>query len=271
MRITGVLGVANDAGAPLLAAALAFNAMFAILPGLLLLSGILGWAIADIEARAKLLADLVTALPPLGPAISDSLNGIVRERGGLTLVGLVGLVWGASNFYGVLDEVMRRIFAGGAVRGFIDQRLRGLFAVVGLVGLVMGTVLMGGVWTVLVTTVGELPGAAIVLSVASPLVFIGFSIVAVLLTYRLVPTAPPSWRAAWLPAVVAGAGIGMLTSLFSVLAPVLVGGLAAFGVLAAVFGAFVWLNLGFQMLLWGAAWARYRRDQHRMAYTTTDN
>jgi membrane protein len=265
-----ILGIANEAGAPLLASALAFNAMFAILPGLLLLSGILGWAIQDIEARAKLLADLVASLPPLGPAISDSLNGVVRERGGLTLVGLVGLLWGSSNFYGVLDEVMRRIFSGGPVRGFIDQRLRGLFAVVGLVGLVIGTILMGGLWTVIVTTVGDLPGAAIVLSIAGPIVFIGFSIVAVLLTYLLVPTAPPSWRQAWLPAVIAGSGIGLLTSLFSGLAPLLVGGLAGFGVLAAVFGAFVWLNLGFQMLLWGAAWARYRRDQHRMAYTTTD-
>jgi uncharacterized BrkB/YihY/UPF0761 family membrane protein len=165
---------------------------------------------------------------------------------------------------------MRRIFAGGAVRRFVDQRVRGLLAVVGLVGLVIGTILMGGLWTVIVTTVGDLPGAAIVLSIAGPIVFIGFSIVAVLLTYLLVPTAPPSWRQAWLPAVIAGSGIGLLTSLFSGLAPLLVGGLAGFGVLAAVFGAFVWLNLGFQMLLWGAAWARYRRDQHRMAYTTTD-
>lgn len=265
-----VLGISEQAGAPLLASALAFNAMFAILPGLLLLSGVLGWAIEDVELRAQLLADLVAKVPPLGTAIADSLDGVVRERGGLTLIGLIGLVWGSSNFYGALDEVMRRIFAGGHVRGFIEQRVRGLLVVAGLLVLVLGAALMGGLWTVVVTTVGELPGAAAVLSVAGPLVFIAFSMLAVLLVYLIVPTAPPGWRAAWLPALVAGAGIGLLTSLFSVLAPVLVGGLAGFGVLAAVFGAFVWLNLGFQMLLWGAAWARYRRDGARLTGVTSD-
>lgn len=271
MRVMAVLGISNQSGAPLLASALAFNAMFAILPGLLLLSGILGWAIEDVEARSMLLADLVAMLPPLGPAISDSLDGVVRERGGLTVIGLVGLLWGASSFYGALDEVMRRIFAGGATRGFIEQRVRGVLVVAGLAAMLAFTVLMGGAWAVLVTTVGEVPGAAVFVSVAGPLVFVAFSIVAVLLVYRLVPTAPPSWGAAWMPAVAAGLGIGVLTSLFSVLAPLLIGGLAGFGVLAAIFGAFVWLNLGFQVLLWGAAWARYRRDLSRLAGVTADD
>jgi uncharacterized BrkB/YihY/UPF0761 family membrane protein len=243
--------------------------MFAILPGLLLLSGVLGWAIADPLARGKLLADLVSLLPPLSAAISDSLEGVVRERGGLTLIGLVGLIWGTSSFYGALDEVMRRIFTGG-VRGFIEQRVRGVIVVAGLVVLVVGTALIGGAWTVVVTTVGNIPGAALVLGVAGPVVFVVVCILAVLLVYRFVPTSPPSVREAWLPAVVAGFAIGLLTSLFSVLAPVLVGGLAGFGVLAAIFGAFVWLNLGFQALLWGAAWARYRRDRFRLSTLTSD-
>src|SRR5215212_2408020 len=258
-----VLGIANDAGAPLLAAALAFNAIFAIVPGLLLLSGILGWAIEDVESRTKLLNDLVALLPPLRAAILDSLNGVVRERGGLTIVGLVGLLWGASSFYGALDEVMRRIFAGGPVRGFIEQRVRGLLSVIGLVAIVAVTVLTSGIWTVVVTSVGALPGAAVALTVAGPLLLVAFSVIAVLLVYVLVPTAPPGWRAAWLPAVVAGLGIGLLTSVFSALAPILVGGLAGFGVIATVFGALVWLNLGFQILLYGAAWARLRREREK--------
>jgi len=243
--------------------------MFAILPGLLLLSGVLGWAIVDVEVRAKLISNLVSFIPPLSAAISDSLEGVVRERGGLTLVGLVGLLWGTSSFYGALDEVMRRIFAGG-VRGFIDQRLRGVAVVAGMVILVVGAVLMGGVWTIVVTTVGALPGAAVVLGIAGPVIFIVACVLACLLVYLFVPTTPPSLREAWLPALVAGLGIGLLTSLFSVLAPVLVGGLAGFGVLAAIFGAFVWLNLGFQALLWGAAWARYRRDRFRLSTLTSD-
>ncbi len=82
----------------------------------------------------------------------------------------------------------------------------------------------------------------------------------VLAIYKLVPTAPPSFRAAVLPAVVAGVGIGLLTNLFGILAPWLIGGLSAFGVVATAFAVLIWLNFSFQMLLYGAAWARLRRD-----------
>lgn len=259
-RVLGIIAIANESGAPLLAAALAFNTMFAIIPGLLLLSGVLGWAIDDPVRRAQLLADLVARIPPLADAIADSIEGVVRARGGLTIVGVVGLLWGASNFYAALDEVMRRMFAGGAPRGVVEQRVRGFITVLGLVALVLGAVLLSSLWTLIGTTVGEL-GGLIVLSFAGPLAFVLLAAVASFLVYRFVPVAAPDSRAALPPAIVSGIGIGLLTSLFSVLAPLLVGGLAGFGVLAAIFGAFIWLNFCFQLLLWGAAWARYRRDR----------
>ena len=64
-----------------------------------------------------------------------------------------------------------------------------------------------------------------------------------------------------LPALVAGLGIGLLTSLFGLLAPLLIRGFAALGVITSVFAALVWFNLLFQILLYGAAFARIRRDR----------
>lgn len=270
-QVMDVLAIADDVGAPLFSGALAFNAMFAILPGLLLLSGILGWAIADVATREQLLVDLIAKVPPLAPVFEDSLAGIVQQRGSLTVIGLLGLLWGASNFYNAIDEVMRRMFIGSKPRDIVEKRLRGILTVVILIVLFAGTVLMGGTWTVIVTSVDGLPGANVLLTIGGPVIFSALCVVSVWLTFRLVPSAPPTWREAWLPVLATGAAIGLLTSLFSVLAPLLVGGLAAFGVLAAVFGAFVWLNLSFQFLLWGAAWARYRRDRFRLSTLTADN
>jgi YihY family inner membrane protein len=258
-----VMDSANAAGGPLLAAALAFSTMFAILPGLLLLSGVLGWVVDDPVVRAQLLARLVAYVPPLADAMAESLEGVVRTRGALSIVGLVGLLWGASNFYAALDEVMRRLFPGGGIRGFIERRIRGAIAVTVLVGLVAGTVALGGLWGVLTSLVG--PELAGVVRVAAPLILLAVMVLVVLLVYLFVPTAPPTMSAALPPAIVAGVGIGLLTSLFSFLAPALIGGLSGFGILAAVFGAFVWLNFCFQILLYGAAWARYRRDRQRLS------
>ena len=265
-----MLGIADEVGAPLFAGALAFNAMFAILPGLMLLSGILGFVISDEATREQLLQDLIAKVPPLAPVFENSLAGVVQQRGSLTVIGFLGLLWGASNFYNAIDDVMRRMFTGSKPRDIVEKRLRGILTVFILIVLFAGTVLMSGTWTTFVTTVDDMPGATLLLTIGGPVVFTLLCTLSVWLTFRLVPTAPPTWHEAWLPVVAAGTAIGLLTSLFTVLAPLLVGGLAAFGVLAAVFSAFVWLNLSFQLLLWGAAWTRFRRDRFRLSTLTND-
>lgn len=262
-RVVAIMDAANAAGGPLMAMALAFVTMFAIIPALLLVTGALGWFIDDPATRQQLLAELVAFVPPLEEALAGQLQAVVDARGPLSLVGLVGLLWGASNFYQALDEVMRRLFPGGEIRGFVSRRLRGVVAIVVLLGLIVGTVVLGGLWTFLDDLLGEVQELW-VWQLVPPAVSIVLIILVVLIVYRFVPTAPPGLRAALPPAIVAGLGIGLLTNLFTLLAPWLIGGLAAFGVIAAIFGAFIWLNFCFQMLIYGAAWARYRRDRLRL-------
>ena len=245
-----VMDTANQAAAPLFAAALAFTTLFAVIPLLLLIAGVLGWFIQDEIQRSALLDQLISYFPPLADAMATSLEGVVRERGALSLVGLVGLLWGASSYYAALDEVMRRIFDATHVRGLIEQRLRGLITVAVLVSLMFGTVALSGLAAYLGQRVGEDFG---IIGIVTPLIALGVMVVVVLITFKYVPAAPPSWRAALPPAIAAGIGIGVLT-------PWLIGGLLAFGVIATVFGALLWLSFSYQILLYGAAWARIRRD-----------
>ncbi len=250
------MAAANEAAAPLFAAALAFSTMFAIIPLALLLAGVLGWLIEDPEQRSALLAQLVSYLPPLADVLEESLEGAVRARGALSIIGIVGLLWGSSAFYGGLDEVMRRIFPGGGVRGELSRRARGVGAILILIALIVGTISLSSLWALLDRVAGRLG----LISVLPPLIALGVMVIVVLAVYLFVPTKPPSWRAALFPAIVAGVAIGLLTNLFSVLTPLLIGGMAGFGVIATVFGALVWLNFSYQVLLFGAAWARVRRD-----------
>jgi membrane protein len=256
-QLLATMAAANEAAAPLFAAAMAFSTMFAIIPLALLLAGVLGWLIDDPTQRSALLAQLVSYLPPLADVLEQSLEGAVRQRGALSIVGIVGLLWGSSAFYGGLDEVMRRIFPGGSIRGELSRRARGVAAILILILLIVGTVSLSSLWALL----DEVAGSLGLLSVLPPVIAIGVMILVALAVYLFVPTAPPSWRAALLPAIFAGAAIGVLTNLFSVLTPLLIGGMSGFGVIATVFGALVWLNLSYQVLLYGAAWARVRRDR----------
>ena len=134
-----------------------------------------------------------------------------------------------------------------------------MLTIVILLALIAGTVSLSGLFGLLNQIVGGLAIWGYLVSLTALLVFV----LVVLAVYRLVPTAPPTLREALLPAIVAGIGIGLVTNLFSLLAPVLIGGLSGFGVIATIFGVLIWLNLSYQILLYGAAWARLRRDRAR--------
>jgi membrane protein len=254
--VMNVLDTAGQAGAGLFAAALAFSTLFALFPLLLLVAGILGWVIDDPVQREALLQQLISYFPPIENLLKNSLDTVVAQRGALTIVGVVGLLWGASGFYLALDEVMRRLFAGAAPRDFIQGRLRGILMVVFLIGLMVATLVI----TSVVSIVTSITGQDQLLRLLTPIAGLLVLILVVMAIFLLIPAAPPSWRAALPAAIAAGLGIGLLTQLFGILTPWLVGGLLAFGVIATVFAALIWLNLSYQILLFGAAWARIRRD-----------
>jgi membrane protein len=257
---SAVLQRNEEAGGALLSAGLAFHALFALLPALLLLAGLAGWLIADPPTRAALVGDLVRRLPPLAGPFEETLDRLVSDRGTFTVIGLVGFLWGASNFYGSLDEAMARLFRGGRPRGIVERRMRGVIGVGALIGAALVSVVAGSA-RAYVEAALHVGGDVAFWRVVGPGLTALAQVIAVLVVYRVVPTAPPSWRHVLVPAVVTGLAIALLTDVFTLIAPRLVGGLEAFGVLAALFGALIWLNYGFQLLLLGAAWAAVRRDK----------
>jgi membrane protein len=258
-----VMAAADEAGGSLLAAGLAFRALFALLPLLLLLAGLSGWFIADAEARAAVVADIVRQIPPLEGPLAETLDRLVRERGAVSVLGLLGSLWGATAFYGSLDEAFGRIFPGGRRRGELERRIRGLVGVTALLAGAIGSIVAGSFWSY---AEAVLPAQEVGFwRLFGPAISAASMVAAVWLLYLLVPTAPPSPGAAFLPALVAGIGLAIMTNLFALVAPRLVGGLAAFGVLAALFGALIWLDYGFQLVVNAGAWARLRRDDRRIS------
>src|SRR5262249_21666361 len=158
-----------------------------------------------------------------------------------------GTIWGASGFYGALDGAFWLIFPGTKTRNVIEQRVRGVIGVFAIVGSVFLIVSFQTVMSI-ATTLFVIPGIDTIRLLTIVFTVVG-SMVVVLLLYVIVPANGPSWRAAAVPGIVAGAGIGLLTALFSLVAPLLVNGFAALGVIASVFVALVWLNFVFQGLL----------------------
>jgi uncharacterized BrkB/YihY/UPF0761 family membrane protein len=223
--------------------------------------------VEDPPRRAALAAELLRAFPPLADAVGDTLERLVENRGAVSLLGLAGLAWGASNLYGALDEAIGRLIPGERVRNVFERRLRGFLAVVLMLAAATAAVLTGALIALLERDL-PLPGTdagGTASQLASFAISGALIVLAVLAIYRTVPTAPPSIRAALAPALVAGLAIALLTDVYALVAPRLVGALEAFGVLAALFGALLWLGYVCQLLLLGASWARIRRDAEAMS------
>lgn len=259
-RIRAVLDTYGAAAGGLLANGLAFSALFAAIPTTLLVLGVAGWFTSDLSVRMTVADALIVAFPPLGDLINGSLDAIAQGAALTSIFGVIGLVWTVSQLYGALDLAFARIFSIDPERDIVRRTARGLLVVAILVFVIVGFVVV----TTFASALGALRGVDIPIvsalsAVAGSIPFlIGLSIGSVLIVYRTLPPRTPRWRSAFIPALVVGIVIVVLSQIFTYLVPRLVGVAALAGSLASAFIALAWLSFSFQALLYGAAWVKVR-------------
>ena len=256
-----VMEIYGKAGGSLLAEGLAYSALFAGLTGLLLAFGVLGYLVPSDADRQPIIDAFSGGLAPFASIAQGSLQTAAANAGTFSLVGLAGLAWGTSHFYGSLDQAIALIFNRTKARGPIDQILRGFVSLFLLAGGLVSGVAISALGAAIRS---RLHGGEELLnafdSFAFPLLTAVVIVVAVGIVYRVVPNTRVPFSVLRLPALVAGIAITLLAELLVFLAPLLTGSLSVFGGVATVFAALAWLHLAFQVLLIGAAWTRVRLD-----------
>jgi membrane protein len=262
-RVMRVLDIYGRAAGGLLANGLAFAALFASIPTTLLVLGIGGWVAAGNPAASERLANaLIEAFPPLADIIHGAVDALSKGAALTSIIGIVGLIWTVSQFYGALDVAFARIFAEAPERDVVRRTARGLLVVV-LIGVAIvafvALVSFAGFIDALVPT--DVPMATATISIVRSVPFLAALAAAVLLvTYRQLPPTAPRWRSVVLPAIIVGIVVVVLSQIFTALVPRLVGVAALAGSLASAFIALAWLSFTFQALLYGAAWVRVRDE-----------
>jgi len=257
IRVTDRYG---SAGGAILAGGLAYSALFAVVPAVLLLLGLSGTLLAGELERGQV-ADLVGGvIPPLRPLLAPALDALAQDAGSISIVGLVALAWGAGGFARALEVALTIVMGEGSPRGFVARTLVSLGSVAVLVVAVVGGAALAGLGAFLQAAVlTGAPGlvssaAGSVASLAGP----ALGVLALAVVYRFMPTRAPRWRSVAVPSVVVGLVLAMATRLFVELAPRLIGAAAALGTVATVFAALAWFGLTFQAILLGAAWVADR-------------
>jgi membrane protein len=252
----------DRAGGGLIAAGLAYAALIALLPGMLLVLSIFAILISDVATRERIVSLIAEAVPPLEDVVRTAFEQVSAGAVPTGILAFIGLLWGASRFYAALDYAFTRVFHSARPRNEIQRTLRGVFLVgvvvmIPLLALLAGTIV--GWVAELVPNETELPGwlrgdLALALHLASYAMFVGV----VLLVLRFVPAERVATRALLVPGVAVGLALGLFTQLFSFLAPLLTHVAAIYGTFLAAFAVLAWMSISFNVLLLGACWTRVR-------------
>jgi uncharacterized BrkB/YihY/UPF0761 family membrane protein len=172
------------------------------------------------------------------------------------------------------------MFPGPRQRDFLRTRIRGVATVILILGsmlvAVMAIVVLPSVAAWLARRCHELADVRPVLieqlcaldfggigALAGVAASVTVAFLAALVAYSVIPPDGASLRQASLPAIAVGVAVGLFTSLFAWIAPLLVRQWSTLGLVGDVFIALVWFKLVFQALMYGAAFARLRRDRGR--------
>ena len=254
-RTRAALDRFNRASGGLLAAGLSYNAVFALVPIAVLSAGLAGFILDDPISQARFIDAVVSVLPPLRGVIDEIVNGLAEASPSLSLIGLVLAAWGTSRLFASLDAAIEQIFAGSPSRHFVSRTIRRLGSVVVMAIVVVTALIVIPVLSVLgdgIRETGPLEGALLTVAlVAVTVVLAGLALAAI---YRVMPPHRPSWAAIRLPSAAVALGLLVLTRLFVILAPRLLGTNLVYGALGAIFVGLVWLDLVFSLVLVGAAW-----------------
>jgi membrane protein len=255
--LMSVLEAYDGAGGGLMAGGLAYAALIALLPGLLLVVSIFGILIDDEATREQIVAWIASAVPPLEELARTAFTQVSAGAVPTGLIGFVGLLWGASRFYSALDYAFSRIFNGARQRNEIERTLRGLILTGLLVAVPLAALVAGALAGWLADLVpGGVSGG--LWQLAQPVGSFLLFVTGTAAVFRFVPPVRVSAKAWARPAILVGLVLAAFAQIFVFIAPLMTKVAAVYGTFVAAFGLLAWLSISFNMLLLGGAWAQVR-------------
>lgn len=259
IQIRAIIDRFDRAGGGLLAAGIAFNILFALIPLAIFASGLIGFLVSDPTAQEAVAEFLTGLAPPLAAFLDDAIGDLASASASLTILGLVFAGWGVTRVYSSIELGFQAMFTGVKARGLVAKTVRrGIFILV-IASIIVVAILASIVASLASDGLTAWPSA---FGLALGLVFLVLpyllAVLALYFVYLVVPPVRPPRPALVLPSVVSGVLIVLISQVFAVIAPRLIGANVFYGTLGTVFVTLAWLNLISMILLLGAAWVRVR-------------
>jgi len=125
---------------PMMAAAIAYQVLFAIIPITALLVAGVGWTLRAPDVRAEVVRRVVGRIPLDRNLVVDAIRTVSQSGQPLTFVGMILLVWTAIGMFSTVRNSLN-IAWGVEGQSFVHQRLIDAAAIVALTLLVLFSIL----------------------------------------------------------------------------------------------------------------------------------
>lgn len=201
------LAIAYRANVTGMAGMVAYSAVLALVPLVLLALFAVGLALDSPGARAGLLTDLERIFPGAARAtLTSALDGLQSSRATLGVTAAIGGLWAGVSFWSAIDTAFRAVY-GYPGRSWIEQKRWALRMLALGVAIVVVLVALPAAQALTLGGTGKLPlglgGAGTAAVALSALLTHALLFAALSAAYHLVPPGGAPWRAVWAGALTA--------------------------------------------------------------------
>jgi membrane protein len=203
---------------PEAAAGMAFYAIFSLFPLLLIAVAVGSRFVESADVQDRMLSVLLKFLPISRDFVRQNVLSVIRVRGAVGGIGLIGLVWSATGAFSTLVRNLDRAWGEARPRTLVGERLAALAMVASVVGLAVLYLVaksFASVASGLTVAQRTIEAARHVAELSSGVGIALLMAMALMLLYRLLPRTVVLWREAAVGAATATLALWGVTSAFS--------------------------------------------------------
>ena len=141
LRTHGWLGILAGAASETLkpnstiaAAAIAYFAILSLFPLTLLSISIASFYLGPLMDQQLILQKLEFIAPALSLLLGQNIGEIIRARGPVTIIAVIGLIWSASTMFSTLNQTLNVIWSNKRARPFWKTRCLAILIILAFVG-----------------------------------------------------------------------------------------------------------------------------------------
>jgi membrane protein len=238
-------------GSAFMAQAIAFTALFALVPLSLVAVAMLAFFYGTDEGMARANAAIGIYVPALGDLLSNNLAAVVRYRGFSGVIGLIGLIWSGKNLFQALTYALNRSLGITHYRHIIWDVLIAL-VLVPAAGIVFIVATVLPVVITLIVQFAHLEYLRWAPQIASYAGSAGLVFIVSSFMYAYLPNRRTDWHCVIPGALTFAIGYSIAQIAFAVYTTYAANTFQIYGALSALFVLLLWLDLIGVVFLFGA-------------------